>query len=110
MVIVKTDIDEKNKDKVLEEINKQFIRMQNLDFDPELLDIAKLMLINSTLSIDDDLDYFCDYYYANALCGLNASVNEYIEKVNAVTLSDISKVFSDYKYYLTYFLEGTKHE
>lgn len=110
LVIVKTDIDGKNKDKVLEEINKQFIRMQNLDFDPELLDIAKLMLINSSLSIDDDLDYFCDYYYANALCGLNTSVNEYIEKVNEVTLSDISKVFSNYKNYLTYFLEGTKHE
>lgn len=110
LVIIKTEIDANNKVKALEEIYKQVKRMRELDFDSDLLDVAKLMLINSVLSIDDDLDYFVDFLYGNKLNDIDISVDEYITKINSVTLQDIKEVMSNYKEYLVYFLEGSKHE
>lgn len=110
LVIVKTNIDANNKEKALEEIRKQLKRLKNLEFDNELLDVAKLMLINSALSINDDLDYLVDYVYSNSLNNINISVNDYIKKIQAVSLDNIKEVVNNYNEYLVYFLKGDKHE
>ena len=46
----------------------------------------------------------------NSLNGLNCSRQEYIEKLNKVTIEDIASVFNKYEHVLTYMLNGVKNE
>ena len=110
LCVVKTMIEADKKDKTLSEIRKQFKRIVDKDYDMELLDVAKVMLINNTLSIDDDLDYLIDYTYNGLLSGVVESHLDYLEKIKSVTVDDIAKAFANYNEHLVYFLEGTKHE
>lgn len=110
LLYVTTLIDSKNKDQALDDIRKQFKRLIDKDYDPALLETARLMLITNSLSIDDDLDYLMNFYYNSKLTGMVESVNDFIDKLNTVTMDDISRVFSSFKEYIVYFLEGTLHE
>lgn len=110
MCLVKTDIDGNNKDKALNEIRKQFDRLRNLDFDPSLLDIAKILLVNNSCNIDDDLEYLIDYTHNGLITDNFETVEEFSNKINSITLKDIQEVLKGYKEYIVYFLEGTKHE
>lgn len=110
IMIVLTNIDSKNKAKTLEEIRKQYQRMVDKEYDPSLIEVAKLMLINNSLTIDDDLDYLIDYTYRQRLLGINNTMDEFIDNINKVTIDDISNVFKNFEEYIVYFLEGTRHE
>ena len=110
LVYVSTLIDSKNKDKALEEIRKQFKRIVDKDYDPNLLEVAKKMLISNSLSIDDDLDYLISYYYESSLSDTFISIEDYSKMVSNISVDDVSNVFSNYKEYLVYFLEGTLNE
>lgn len=109
LLYVSTLIDSKNKDKALLDIRKQFKRLVEGDYDPSLLETAKTMLITNSLTIDDDLDYLMNFYYNSALTGVKENVDEFIRKLNNVTLADIKRVYSSFEEYLVYFLEGTTH-
>lgn len=110
IVVVITNIDSKNKDKTLNEIRKQYQRIVNKEYDPSLVDVAKLMFINNSLTIDDDLDYLIDYTYRQRLLGTNQTMKDFIENINKVTNDEVSNVFKNFEEYMIYFLEGTKHE
>ena len=109
LVYVSTLIDSKNKDKALEDIRKQFKRIVDKDYDCSLLDTAKKMLISNSLTIDDDLDYLITYHYDGHLCNTYITIDDYSKEIEKVTVEDVSRVFADYREYLTYFLEGIRH-
>lgn len=107
IVMVKTLIDKDNKEKVLKDIEEQFACMNDGNYDDSVLYSAKVMLLNNLMSIDDDIDYLMDHLYINDLRNSHESLDEYIDKMMKITKEDISKVFKQYRPYLTYFLEGT---
>lgn len=106
VVMVKTLIDKNNKEKAVKDIEEQFMCMVNGDYDESVLFSAKQMLMNNLMSIDDDIDYLLDHLYINDLRNSYESLDEYIDKMLKVTKEDISRVFRQYRPYLTYFLEG----
>ena len=110
LVYVETLIDYNNKTKALEEIRNQFNKVIKKEYDPNLLEIAKKMLISNSLTIDDDMDYLVSYHYEGNLSNSYVSINDYIKEVEKITVDDVARVFSNYEEYLVYYLEGTKDE
>ena len=107
LIKVTTNIDKKNKDKVIDEINKQVRRIKMKDYDTSLVDVSKSIIINSLYSMDDDLDALVDHKYINSILGVDLSTDEIIENINSVTIDDIAEVFNHLDNYITYFLEGS---
>ena len=110
VVCVVTSIDNKNKEKALKDIRNQYARMVNKDYDVELLDMAKAMLINNSLTMNDDLEYLTDYAYAAKLDGRFIPCEDLIKRIMDVTTDDIARVFRNYREYLVYYLEGSVNE
>lgn len=110
LVKVFTAIDGKNKDEVVKQVNIQFERMINKDYDPIKLDYAYALLSDSLNALQDNIDAYTEYFYMNALNGIECSRQEYIENLKKVSVDDISDVFKKYKHVLTYMLNGVKNE
>ena len=110
IVRIVTSIDAKNKNKTIKAIEKQIKRLIDIDYDISQLDITKTLLCNSLMGTYDDLDALIDYYYESHISGFNYSIQEYIEKIMAVTPKDISNVYKRYSHYFNYILLGTKDE
>lgn len=110
IIKIYTSIEGKNKDKVIEQIDVQLRRMIDKEYDPLKIDSARALLIDSIMALQDNVDNYVEYYYMNSLNGLNCSRQEYIEKLNKVTIEDIASVFNKYEHVLTYMLNGVKNE
>jgi len=110
IVIVYTDIDGKNKDLVISEVNKQINRLINKDYDDAKLKMAKTLFMNILDSSNDDIDSLIEFYQDCILHGLKADMNLYKKKINAVSKLDISRVFKQYQPYFTYVLKGDNDE
>ncbi|MDO4500637.1 MAG: insulinase family protein [Erysipelotrichaceae bacterium] len=110
LVKIHTAINSKNKDTVVSEVNKQIKRLVDKDYDPELLQMARIMMIDSVRSVNDDLDAYVEYLYTNRLNDFDVNFDEYIAELSRVTVDDVSRVFKEYKHVLTYMLEGVKND
>lgn len=110
LVKIVTSIDAKNKDITIKEITNQINRLVNNDYDVSLLDSAKSLVINSLLSIYDDLDALVDYFYESYLSDFDYSIEECCKAIMKVNQKDISKVYKKYEHYFNYVLLGTKNE
>ena len=110
LVKIYTAIDGKNKDEVLKQISIQIKRLIDKDYDYSKIDSARALLIDSVTSLSDSLDGYVDYLYTNKLNGIKCDIEEYIDKVNKVTVDDIASIFKEYRHVLTYMLNGVKDE
>lgn len=110
LVLIKTMIDKSNVQKVIEDIENQFKRMLDMDYDDDILVSAKQVLANNLLAIEDDVDYLLDHLYLNDIRNKYESIEEYIDNMNKINKEDIAKVFSKYQKYMIYFLKGVKNE
>ncbi len=96
---------DKYKDTV-DAINEQIDSVKSGDYTDTQMDIAKKYLINVFKSYNDSQFALRDYYYTNALCGQDITIENAIEKVKAVTREDINRVFKKIKTDTVYFLKG----
>ena len=103
-------IDKSNVQKVIEDIENQFKRMLDMDYDDDILVSAKQVLANNLLAIEDDVDYLLDHLYLNDIRNKYESIEEYIDNMKKINKEDIAKVFSKYQKYMIYFLKGVKNE
>lgn len=105
IMLVSSGVEFANFKKAEDEIMVQFDAVKNGEFTDEELYVAKKAIINVYRSYFDSQFYMRDYYIGNILYGIDESVEEAIEKVNAVTKDRIMKAFSktklDTRYYLT---------
>ena len=105
-----TLFDQKNKDTIIEEVNKQMQRLVLKDYDDEILESARTLLIDTLMSNLDDNDAYSEYLYINKLNGIDVSLNQYAEKLKQVTKDDIAQIYKNTKHILTYMLKGSKNE
>ena len=105
-VLVKADIDASKKEETLSEINRQFERMKEGDFNEEDLMMAKSLFINSVYSIKDDISALSDFDHLNTLLGREITIEDYARKISEVTKEEIAHVYSSYVPVLTYFQKG----
>lgn len=110
LVRIATFIDADKKDIVLKEIDNQIQRIINKDYDFNKLEMAKLLLSNSLMSIYDDFDALIDYYHESYLSDFNYSIEEYCENIMKVNPDDLVRVFKQYKPYFNYMLLGENNE
>ncbi len=105
-LMVSTGVDTKNIEQSKNLIAIQLKRMQTLDFDPQLLDVAKKMLINSFKSSRDDIDAIFALSYRNILAKQNICVDQLIDGVVQVSLEDVKRVMNQVEHVCTYTLKG----
>lgn len=110
LVRVTTGIDKDKFDEARQEIDRQLKRLRDGDFDQALIDSSKRLMLNNIDSISDDLDDYIDFLYNNLLSYYPFDIDEYKEKIMAVSKEDIQRVASNYKPYLCHFLRGINNE
>lgn len=103
---ITTLIDKKNYEKTKEEIFRQIDRLINKDYDLRKLDEAKILFIDSLRAIPDELVGFQEYLYRNELNDIDLSVDDYIEGIKKVNADDVSNIFKNAKFGISYFLKG----
>jgi len=107
---IKTNIDGSKADIVIDECNKQINRLINKDYDQSKLESTKEIIINSLIQSKDDFETCAKRYYNQYLSNRYRTTEERIEKIQAITMDDISNLFKEYKPYFIYLLKGTKNE
>lgn len=106
LVDVYTSIDGKNKDIVIDNIKKQINNIITKNYDINKLQTCKALFTNIIYSTYDDQTSLVDYLYSNSLLGINTSIEYYAKRIAKVTPDDLARVFSNYKPYFVYMLEG----
>lgn len=110
LVRVTTGIDQKNLEIVKQAINDELAKLQNGDFDVELLEASKRLTVNNILSINDDVEEYISFLFSNAISRYPIGIEDYIKAINTVTKEDIIRVSKEYRPYLCHFLKGENHE
>ena len=106
LTTVFTSIDGKNKKAVLDEIDNQIDNMISGNYDDEVLNSTKSLLVNSLLGLHDDLSGLVSYYFESFISEFNYSIEEYIDLINKVGKKDLSRVFKKYEKYYDFILLG----
>ena len=108
-LLVYASIDEKNHDKTLELIKKEFASMKDGDFTQKHIDRVRQLYYNSLLEIEDNqtlvMNNFIDVVFSN-----NDDIEERRKNVAKVTKEDIVKFSSKVYLEVVYFLKGVNDE
>lgn len=110
IILVSSGIECKNFEKAKEEIMLQHKAMTEGDISKEELDTAKKSLINSYMSVSDSLKSTVSF---NLLAIMNKSLcspYEMVQRINRVSLEDISKIAPKVEGSLIYFLKGEEQK
>ncbi len=90
------------------EIMRQLCAMKNGDFSENDMLEAKMSLTNSYISCYDDANRLSFWYLARIISGAeNATIEEIIKKINAVSKEDITEIANTVTLDTVYFLKGT---
>ena len=91
---VSTGIDSAHLDEVKELVEQQRQRMAEGDFDEEMLNAAKEMLINSILASEDDPLSMINREFQNCLLGQTRSLDKISDEIRSVDREAIRKLFA----------------
>ena len=103
-LLISTGVEAKNINKTLDLISEQFDIMQKGEFSDVLLDTAKIILINSLKSSNDDIDSILAFAYRNILLQSQQSVEEAILAIEEVTKEDVVLAMQKCQYLTSYVL------
>lgn len=92
MMVVNAGIDGKNYDLVVKLISEELEKYKNGQISEELLEVAKLTLINDLQETEDDPKSYVSYMLKNYLTNTSFTILNNIEKVNRINIDDIKKI------------------
>ena len=104
IMFITAGIDTVNFEKTVELIKKEVDDMSKGNISENELDFAKKFIRNSLQSLKDSIWSLSDYYYNLNNQGRNESVEEFLEKIEKVTVDEIRKVSSGIQLDTIYFL------
>jgi len=104
IMFITAGIDPENFEKTVELIKKEVSDMSEGIISDNELDFAKKFVRNNFQSLKDSIWSLSDYYYNLNNQGRNESVEEFLEKVEKVSIEDIKKVSSNIQLDTIYFL------
>lgn len=110
IMLVSSGVEFANFKKAEDEIMVQFEAVKNGVFTDEELYVAKKAIINVYRSYFDSQFYMRDYYIGNILYGIDETIEEAIEKVEAIDKARIKEAFSKTKLDVRYYLTGLNGE
>ncbi len=105
-MMISSGIQTENFQKAYDEIMLQLGKMQNGEIEESEIDAAKKFLTNAYTSMNDRLYGMEDYYYSQAILGLNQSTEELLNNILKVNKEDIITVMKKIKLDTVYFLKG----
>ncbi len=103
-LMISTGVEAKNIQKTLQLIKEQFEVMQCGDFSDDLLSTAKIMLINSLQSANDDIDSILAFAYRNILLNSKETIAQSIAAIEQVSKEDVIAVMQQCQYVTSYVL------
>lgn len=89
---VTTGVEKENIQKAIDLIKLQFQRLCDGDFDDELIEVSRIMVINSLLATKDSMQSLLALAYQNTILNENRSVDDIVSKIQAVKRQDILRV------------------
>lgn len=101
---ISTGVDKANIDKTLKLIDEQYQKMLNGDFDDNLIETSKKMIINSLLSTNDDIDSILALEYRNLILNKNEKLEDIITGIESVNKEDVVNAMKKTKYVMSYVL------
>lgn len=101
---VMTGVEKGNIDKAVDLIKKQFKRVCDGDFDDELIEVSKTMMINSLLATKDSMASLISLAYQNAVLDQKDSVDDIVSKVTSVKRDDLIRAMNKCELKLTFIL------
>lgn len=104
-IFIKAGIDIPNYDKAVKIIMEQLEQMRNGDFTEEDINNAKTLINASVGSIPESQDSEITYYFSQEISDEVVSIEEYIEKINAVTKEQIVEIAKKIQVNTIYFLK-----
>lgn len=94
-----------NYEKALSIIKEQLEDMQTGKFDEKDIDNAKKSIISGVYAIEDEQDTQISYFFGQELLNSDISIEEYIEKIQAVKKEDIIDIAKNININTIYFLK-----
>lgn len=105
-IFIRCGIEIENFDKALEIIKKQLEDMKNGDFTQEDLKNAKKYMVSGIESIQDEQDSEVTYYIGQELSKEFTTFEEYLKKIEEVTMQDVKDVANSININTIYFLRN----
>lgn len=105
-IYIKCGIEINNYEKALKIIREQLDEMKQGKFTEEDLENGKKYIISGIQSIQDEQDSEIIYYIGQELSEKQISFEEYIEKINKVTMEDVKNVANKININTIYFLRN----
>ena len=105
-IYIRCGIEIENYEKALKIIKEQLEEMKNGKFTEEDLQNAKKYMVSGVKSVQDEQDSEITYYIGQELSGKLTTFDEYIEKVNKVSLEDVKNVANKININTIYFLRN----
>ena len=106
IMVVNAGIETRNYDQTVKLIQNELEKIQRGEVSQELLDITKVMLENSLKKSDDDALNIIALRYNRDITHKEETNQQYIERLNAVTIEDVIRVSQKVKLDTIYMLEG----
>lgn len=104
IMFITAGIDTVNFDKTIELIKKEVQDMNDGVISENEINFAKKFIRNNLQSLKDSIWSLSDYYYNLSNQGRNESVEEFLEKIDKVTVEEVSKISSNIQLDTIYFL------
>lgn len=104
IMVVTAGIESKDYQKAVKLISEQIKRVQDGDINDELLSITKGMLQNALVKSEDEAISMISLMYNRDLANKTETNQEYIEKLNSVSLEDVIRVSKKIKLDTIYLL------
>lgn len=99
---ISTGVESNSVEKALSLIEKQYERMRTGDFSDELLNTAKVMLVNSLKATYDDPDSIFAFVYRNILLGKEDDIEHVIQEIEKVNRYHVIDVMRKTEFVLSY--------
>lgn len=105
-IFIRAGIEIENYDKAVKIIKEQLEDMKKSKFTDEEIENAKKYIISGVKTVKDEQDSEILYYIGQELSGKLVNFNEYIEKINKVTRTQIENIANKVNINTVYFLKN----
>lgn len=105
-IMIKAGIEIENYDKAVEIIKQQVNDMKQGNFTEDEFNNAKRCIVSNIKFIPDEQDTTLSYYFGQELSNTNATIEEYIKNIEAVTREEIHQLANNININTIYFLKN----
>lgn len=107
---VTTGVEKEHIQKAIDLIKQQFQKLCDGEFDDDLIDISKTMIVNSLLATKDSMQSLLALAYQNAILGEERTVDDLVNYMKEVTRQDIQRAAQKCRLVYTFVLTDKEDE